>query len=235
MPLIKFETGDLLEPPKGKILDSFTTTKELPKAQSIEAHIGFILDESSSMTSVWQDTISGFNSYISQLRDEIPEAKITFATFVADQFKLRGNDKPIDEILPLNTTTYTPYGQTPLVDSVMQLIILIEQKVNVNPQLKPVIVIQTDGSENSSTNFTMENLKKVVDKKREEGWRFILITCGIDSNKLAYEMGIDPSTAVEYGRGKTLVAFKIVAQITARSAKSGEEAVFSLEDKRSLR
>ncbi len=113
MPLIKFETETFVELPKGGTPDCYATSKELPKTQLIEPHIGFILDESSSMVKVWQDTISGFNSYISQLRLELPGANITFATFVADKFKLRGEDKPVDEILPLNTKSYTPYGSTP--------------------------------------------------------------------------------------------------------------------------
>lgn len=238
MPQIKFDTETFIELPKSEEsinIEGTTTGRYNLKNQSSKPHIGFILDESSSMVTVWQDTISGFNSYITQLREEIPEASITFATFVADEFKLRGDDKPIDEVLPLNSLSYTPYGSTPLVDSIMKLIVLVEQKVNVDPELKPLIVIQTDGSENTSKNYTMKDLKACVERKRKLGWRFILITCGYDPNKLADNMGVDPSTSIEYGRGKTKEAFKIVARITTASLKTGEEAVFSLEDKRRLK
>lgn len=226
MPLIKFEEDALLEE---------QPTPKTPKVQSSSAHIGFILDESSSMAIVWQDTIAGFNYYIDQLREEVPGAKITFATFVAGKVKVRGEDRLIDEVLPLNTKSYTPFGSTPLVDSVMKIIALVEQRVNVEPNLKPIIVVQTDGEENASKSYTMSYLRKIIEKKRKEGWRFILITCGFGCNRLCKDMGVDPASAVEYGRGKTKEAFKVTAQITAMSVKSGEEAVFSLEDKRSLR
>ena len=232
MPLVKFDTG-LVEQ---EINISGTITGRYPsKIKEPEPHIGFILDESSSMVKVWQDTISGFNSYISQLRSELPGANITFATFVADKFKLRGEDKPVDEILPLNTKSYTPYGSTPLVDSIMHLIVLIEQRINVNEKLKPLIVIQTDGHENASEKYKMQDLRSCVKRKRKLGWKFILITCGYNPNKLANEMGVDPATSVEYGPGKTKEAFKITARVTTQTFKTEEDVVFSLEDKRRLK
>ena len=225
MPLIKFEES----------LPEEQAPPRPPKIQSSSAHIGFILDESSSMAIVWQDTISGFNYYIDQLREEVPEAKMTFATFVAGKVKVRGEDKPIDEVLPLNTKSYTPFGNTHLVDSVMKIIALVEQRVNVEPNLKPIVVVQTDGEENASRSYTMSYLRQIIEKKRKEGWRFVLITCGFDCIGLCESMGIDPTAAVEYGKGKTKEAFKVTARITAMSVKSGEEAVFSLEDKRRLK
>ncbi|KKK72914.1 hypothetical protein LCGC14_2899110 [marine sediment metagenome] len=226
MPLVNFDTEPgLVKQPSPKA----PKIKKEPKA-----HIGFILDESSSMVSVWQDTIDGFNYYIGELRKEVPNTNVTFATFVADKFKLRGEDKPIDEILPLNTKSYTPFGSTPLVDSVIELIISIQQRVNLNPELKPIIVIQTDGEENSSKLYDMLDLHNRIQKKRKEGWKFILLTCGFDSNRLASKMGIDPDMSIQYGKGKTREAFKLTAQITTKSAKGGE-VVFSLEDKRRLK
>ena len=233
MPLIKFEEG-IVDKKREKLIRSLNTSLE-PETQSPEAHIGFILDESSSMARVWQDTITGFNFYINQLREEVPGAKITFATFVADKVKVRGDDKPIDEVLPLNTKSYTPYGSTPLVDSVMRIISLVEQRVLVEPSLKPIIVVQTDGQENSSKSYTMAQLCKVIKEKRAEGWRFILITCGYNPSTLCENMGIDPAAAVESGRGKTKEAFKTTARLTTMSVKTGEEVVFSLEDKRKLK
>ncbi|KKK75577.1 hypothetical protein LCGC14_2872300, partial [marine sediment metagenome] len=155
MPLIKFDQEEFVALPKSGTPDCYATAKELPKEQSApEAHIGFILDESSSMAVVWQDTIAGFNYYIDQLRSEIPSAKITFATFVAGKVKVRGEDKPIDELIPLNTKSYTPCGSTPLVDSVMRIISLVEQRVLIEPSLKPIVVVQTDGEENASKSYT---------------------------------------------------------------------------------
>ncbi len=220
MPLIKFDQD----------IPMTCTEAEAPLA-----HIGFILDESSSMAIVWQDTIAGFNFYIDQLRSEVPEAKITFATFVAGNVKVRGEDKPIDELIPLNTKSYTPCGNTPLVDSVMRIISLVEQRVLITPELKPIIVVQTDGEENASTNYAMSYLCQVIKKKREEGWRFILITCNFNCSNLCENMGIDPAAAVSYGKGKTREAFKTLSRLTTLSLKTGEEAVFSLEDKRRLK
>lgn len=233
MPLIKFDQPISL-PKSGRLAQG--ANSNLPKEASIsEAHIGFILDESSSMATVWQDTITGFNYYINQLREEVPNAKITFASFVAGLVKVRGDDKPIDELMPLNTKSYTPYGDTPLVDSVMRIISLIEQRVLVNPNLKPIVVVQTDGQENASRSYTMPQLCKVIQGKRKEGWRFILITCGYNPANLCESMGIDPAAAIGYGKGKTREAFKALSRITTMSVNTGEEVVFSLEDKRNLR
>jgi len=226
MPLVVFDDQPL------------SKTKKEPDSLKInltEAHIGFILDESSSMVRVWQDTISGFNYYINSLREELPNAKLTFASFVNSEFKLRAADKPIDEVLPLNSKSYTPYGQTPLVDSCMHIIAMIEQKLNVNAATKPVVVIQTDGQENFSKSFTFKHLNDLIREKRNEGWRFILLTCAFDPTSLSHKMGVDPAASIEYGPGKTKQAFKLTARITTQAVKREEEAMFSIEDKRRLR
>ncbi len=211
--------------------------QDLPSVQDPTKipRIGFILDESSSMYSVWQETMAGFNSYINTIRTELPNAKLTFASFVNYMFKLRSSDKPVDEVLPLNLKNYTPYGGTPLVDSVMAIIHLIEQQVNIHPTCQPIVVVQTDGHENSSKTYTMEELNEVVQKKRKEGWQFILITCKIDATVLANSMGIDPGAALTYGRGKSLHAFEAVSRLTTQGVKEEQEQVFSIEDQRRTR
>lgn len=223
MPLIQFE-GDTEAP----------TVKDVDRAEG--AHIGFVLDESGSMAVLWQDTISGFNYYIQHLREETPNAKITFVSFVGGNVKVRAKNRDIDEILSLNSKTYTPCGGTPLVDTIMSTIVLIEQQVNISPDLKPIIVVQTDGNENTSEHYNMNDLRAVVKQKRKEGWRFILITCGFNPAAIAEGMGVDAGSTIEYSRGSTKEAFKVTAKITAQAAKlPKEEVVFSLEDRRKLK
>ncbi len=210
--------------------------QDLPKVQSSKIpHIGFVLDESSSMTTVWHETMDGFNSYTKMTLSEIPDAKLTFASFVKDEFKLRCEERTLDEVLPLNMRNYTPYGGTPLIDSIMKMISLIEKQVNLHDAVQPIIVIQTDGHENKSKNYNASDLRKVVTKKRSEGWQFILITCNLNSTKLAGDLGIDPASSLTYGRGKSLYAFEATARLTTQGAKTQEEQVFSLEDQRRSR
>lgn len=198
------------------------------------AKVGFVLDESGSMVKYKDETIRGFNSYVNQLKEELPGARFTFITFHGN-VEHRSTDKPIDETLPLNRISYRPHAGTPLIDSTMHMIQLMEKQSKADPNAEIVIVVQTDGEENTSRKFNIEQLKNTIMVKKHLGWRFILLTCGFDPHKLANSMGFDIESSVEYGGDKTTEAFLAASRVTTQSVKKEEKAAFSLEDKRRLK
>ena len=62
-----------------------------------------------------------------------------------------------------------------------------------------MVVITTDGMENSSKEFTAETVKRLIEEKKEKnGWEFLFLGANIDAVKAAGHIGIGADRAVNY-------------------------------------
>ncbi len=143
-------------------------------ATSARVHIQFILDKSGSMELIKSDTIGGFNAY---LADRQREADIgyrfsltLFDTAVSRPF----TDCSIALVPPLSERSYIPSGNTALFDAVASGITAIEGRVDAGD--KVLVVILTDGQENSSRETTLAQVKAAIAAKQAQGWQFAFLS-----------------------------------------------------------
>ena len=62
-----------------------------------------------------------------------------------------------------------------------------------------MFIITTDGQENASHRYTSEQVKKMIEHRREKyGWEFLFIGANIDAVETAARYGIDKERAVNY-------------------------------------
>ena len=54
---------------------------------------------------------------------------------------------------------------------------------------KVIFIITTDGYENASHEYSYGSLKKLIEKKKEEGWEFIFLGANIDAAATAGSFG----------------------------------------------
>jgi hypothetical protein len=181
--------------------------------------VTFLLDRSGSMTACKAVTIEAFNGYIAGLQVET-EATINF-TFL--QFDTQSLDKvcvavPVSDVRPLTNATYQPRGGTPLIDAAMKTIKAVEGSLaSRDDKPRVVICIQTDGEENTSTEYTWEELRGVVTRKTVDGWQFNFMGAGIDGYIQAAKMGVGAMNTMSYdptNPDSTLAAFRATAENT---------------------
>ena len=55
---------------------------------------------------------------------------------------------------------------------------------------KVLFVITTDGLENSSTEFNYNDIKRMIEAKKECGWEFLFLGANIDAGKEAEKIGM---------------------------------------------
>lgn len=161
----------------------------------------FVLDRSGSMAGLESDTIGGFNATISDQKKIDGETRVT--TILFDNFFEVLHDRiNLQDIVPLTDKDYFVRGSTALYDAVA---LGIHKIVNVQKQTKPegradkvIMVITTDGYENSSreTNATM--LHKMIDDCKKEGWEFLFLGADIDAQAAAGSIGIESHRASNY-------------------------------------
>lgn len=156
--------------------------------------IVFILDESGSMSSLRDDTIGGFNSYIEDQKKEPGEAYLTTVCF-DNEYRLVHDHVNLAAVKPLTYKDYSPRGLTALMDAVGRTINSVGQRLaNTPEEERPahvVFVITTDGYENDSQEFTREQVKRMIEHQQEKySWQFIFIGAGIDAYSEAESIGL---------------------------------------------
>jgi hypothetical protein len=64
-----------------------------------------------------------------------------------------------------------------------------------------VIVLQTDGEENCSTQHKLTELIALIKEKSDAGRQFVFLGAGLDAYAQARRYGIQTSKAMSYGKG----------------------------------
>lgn len=153
-----------------------------------------IADESGSMSVIRDTTLAGLNETITtcqKMQEKFPtmEQRITLITFDSNHTKVIFDNIPALKAKPLSQKDYVPGAATPLYDAIGQAITKTYAQTEKTDNV--LVTILTDGEENSSTEFDLKMVKRLIDKQKELGWTFTFIgTDDLDVEGMAHEMGI---------------------------------------------
>lgn len=194
----------------------------------------FILDRSGSMGGLEKDTIGGFNGMIERQKAEGRQVNITTVLF-DDEAEIIHDRFPIEIIEPLTEKEYFVRGCTALLDAVGTAIEKIDNVQKHLPEAyksgKIIFIITTDGLENSSEKFSYEQIRRMINGKKECGWEFLFLGANIDAGKEAEKIGIARNRSVTYendSRGVEL-NFQAVGRAISK-AVNNEAATDFLDD-----
>lgn len=159
-----------------------------------------ILDESGSMSSIYESTLTGVNEVISGIRknqEDFPDQKhfVSIVTFEGRGIKgvLNKRDRvPVSEVSLFTGKDYRPGGCTPLYDAIG--ITLSEMEKLVHEEDKVVATVITDGMENSSEEYSGKSIKELVSRLRGKGWIISYIGANQDSVEVARTLNIVNAT-----------------------------------------
>ena len=168
------------------------------------------------MDSIKADAIGGFNSFLADQKKEPGEAIMTVALF-DNEYILLHNGTPINEVPPLNETTYVPRGSTALLDAIGNTVTAL----NVRNPKKAVIMILTDGQENASHHYQKQQIKDMIESSETKGWFVAYISANMDAIADARSVGIGMANTMGFSgdsRG-TQVAY-MAANMATREYRS---------------
>ena len=162
----------------------------------------FILDRSGSMSGLESDTIGGFNAMIDKQKKQDGECYVSTVLFDNVSEVLHDRVKLAD-IKPMTENEYTVRGCTALIDAIGGAIHHIgnvhKYARNEDVPEHTVFVITTDGMENASRKYSSDNVKRMIERQKEQyGWEFLFIGANIDAVETAAQYGIDRDRAVNY-------------------------------------
>ena len=97
-----------------------------------------------------------------------------------------------------------------------------------------VIVMQTDGEENVSVEYTRADLAALIKEKKAAGWEFVFLGAGLDAFEAARASGIHLSAdrVMSYSRKSSAEAFAATARNVQEFAELGEADVLSYTEAR---
>ncbi|HOY77154.1 MAG TPA: vWA domain-containing protein [Hyphomonadaceae bacterium] len=154
------------------------TTAFAKPTRAPEVHSYILLDRTGSMEPIWTEALSSVNAYADGLAtlDGGPRvnADITLAAFDAQdglQFDVLRKDISASDWKDVTNKEISPRGMTPLYDAIGRMVSLAEKD---KPE-KAVIVIMTDGEENSSKEMTKASAKAALDRVRAKGWEVVFL------------------------------------------------------------
>lgn len=152
-------------------------------------------DASGSMGHLADDVRGGYNSYLDGL-DGAARYRVTSVVFNTGVTVLCTDAAPQDAPR-FDDRNYFPAGGTALLDAIGKVITDFERAV---PELgaddKVLLVVQTDGFENSSREYTWAAITKMIQDREATGrWAPIFMGAGPDAWQQAGAMGFSSSLA----------------------------------------
>lgn len=178
-----------------------------------QTFIHVILDKSGSMESCRADTIGGFNSFVKKQKEiKADSAFLSLYQFDHEYF-INYQNKKIEQVEELTYETFEPNGQTALLDAIGKTITPIQHP----GESYVIIVIITDGQENSSQEFSKSTINDLIQKKKELGWEFVFLGANQDAIQEASTLGICGNSALTYDTNNSKEAFTCLSGAISRS------------------
>lgn len=198
-----------------------TPTKfKFKKAGTAGNLISVVLDESGSMQSCWNDTITGFNEYVQgQKTADAGACWLTLNKFEGGRIRTPFENMDIRETPALDKKNYTPAGGTNLLDAIGHTIeqvntILDSKKKRDRPGV--IIVIMTDGEENQSHKYNNEMIKSMVAAAERADWSFVFLGANIDSFAVGSTFGMTASNSANYSTANMVDTMASMSATTTR-------------------
>jgi hypothetical protein len=164
-----------------------------------KALIAVLLDRSGSMESIKSDTEGGFNAFITEQRKQSGEVNVTLAQFDTEYEVVYAN-KSVGDVPRLDLQ---PRGGTALYDSLGRLITdvgaaLAATQDDDRPG-KVIVVVMTDGHENSSTEWTHDAVSSVIRRQeRDYSWEFVFLGANMDAVAIGQQLGFAADRSMTY-------------------------------------
>jgi hypothetical protein len=186
---------------KKKTVTTVTTTTTETVVTDEKTHIICVLDRSGSMSSIMSDSIGGFNTFLKQQRELPDEATITVALF-DDKYELLYDNVDIKEVNDITDKDWYPRGTTALYDAIGKTInndkALIKKMNKKDRPNKVLVCVVTDGYENASREFQIDDIKKLIKDCENQDWNFIYLAANQDAFDVGTGFGISGANTFTY-------------------------------------
>lgn len=194
-------------------------------------HIEVVLDRSGSMIDIKKDTEGGFATFLTDQQAQPGEATIGLRQFDTVHEVVYGPTK-LQDVKPF---TLNPRGGTALLDAMGAGIVTTgEWLASLQEFERPdnvIFVIITDGQENSSREYTREQVMKLVTEQQDIfGWTFLFLAANQDATGAG--LGLAKGSSLTYDSANVGNSYLSMSASVSRG-RAGGQAAFTDEERES--
>jgi uncharacterized protein YegL len=168
-----------------------------PKART---RIALVLDRSGSMAAIQEPAREAFNEAIQRVRSDAAdgasdgmETTLSVVTFNHEIGDVLLN-APVDKARELGPEDYQPDGMTALFDAAGHAIDVLEKAGPLDEQDAALVIVISDGMENSSRRVSQKDLVERMQKlEATEQWTFSFLMANVDIKDLSRRMRTERS------------------------------------------
>lgn len=196
-------------------------------------HIAVLLDRSGSMATIKADTEGGFKTFLDAQRKQPGRATIALSQFDTVYETVY---PPIDIQLAADLQL-DPRGGTALLDGMGRFIVETgEWLARLDEADRPgnvVFVTITDGEENSSHEWTREQVFAMVTEQTDVfGWTFIFLAANQDAIAAGRSVGVAMASSLTYDSASVGQTYSTLSKSVSRTRK-GASGAFTDEERQS--
>jgi hypothetical protein len=158
-------------------------------------HVLIVTDKSGSMATVADDVRGGFNTYLDTLAADGNNYRLTVTLFDT-RYTAHAVDAPISAVPRFDARNYSPGGMTALYDAIGKTLTDFDAKHGpLGEDERALLVIQTDGEENSSREFSQGAVKKMLADREAAGkWGCLFMGAGPEAWRGGHSLGLGATT-----------------------------------------
>jgi hypothetical protein len=165
--------------------------------------IAFVLDRTGSMEPIKDATIEAFNGFLASQKAEAAPTLMTLVQFDSEGIDTLTDCADIADVRPLNERTYLPRASTPLYDAVGRTLVRTEERLaKLGWPGRVLFVIQTDGLENASREWTRDRVFAKIRELRDRGWAFLFLGVNEDAYVQGEQLGFAPGSVASHGHSR---------------------------------
>jgi len=199
-----------------------------PDEKQPVTHVLMVIDMSGSMQALAEDVRGGFNSYKAKLGEDADREYRLTVTLFDTEFIPVAVDTPLAEVPDLTVSNYVPRGGTALNDAIGQTLAEFDLKHGkVRKHERALVVINTDGFENSSREYSTARIRELIaEKDKSDRWGFVYLGAGPNAWAAgnAYGLGATSmaTSQTSHGTRSTYDAVAVASASYSRGASIGE-------------
>lgn len=209
--------------------ENLACNEELPDVVDIE----LLVDRSGSMSSMYSQTINGVKEFIDTQKYTAKETSVK--TYITIRTFDNIVEKMVDGVdineMEIDVKYLKPRGTTRLIDTVCEAI--YEQKRRLSEytdnNVCRILAVLTDGEDNKSTLYSVENMKSLIEKQSKEGLVAMFLGANQDAVKEGEKYGFSPDHALTYTASDNYAnaAFRSLSAQVAVASKGKKNTGFT--------
>lgn len=175
-------------------------------APNTPVEVTFVIDRSGSMQSIQTDVDGGFRSFA---KDQAPGTLFNVIQFDT-QYEKVFDGATAEQVQDFKLV---PRGATALLDAIGTTVTDLKRRYTQSRPGKIVVVVVTDGHENSSRNFSKEKINKLIDECRAADWEFVFLAADQDAIASGQDLGFTQRDSMTFAKtpGGILRGFEAVS------------------------